>query len=108
MRERHGTPFEHSVFTFRVKAPLFVFREWMRHRVSSFNEWSARYSEMKPEFYVPKPEHVRTQVGKPGAYTFKPVDEQTAQLFIERLIQEQEQAWNAYEQALYKGIAKEQ
>lgn len=108
MRKRHGTPFEHNVSRWHIKAPIFVFREWMRHRVSSFNEWSARYSEMKPEFYVPEPEHVRKQVGKPGAYTFEPVDEATALLFIERLIQEQEQAWNAYEQALYKGIAKEQ
>lgn len=108
MRERHGTPFEHNTMRFHVKAPLFVFREWQRHRISSFNEWSARYSEMKPDFYVPRVEHVRTQVGKPGAYTFEPVDHDIAVMFIERLVQEQEEAWNAYQFALYKGVAKEQ
>ena len=55
MRERHGTPFEHDVFRFHVKCPIFVAREWMRHRVGSFNEHSARYSELPDEFYVPPP-----------------------------------------------------
>lgn len=53
MKHRHGTPFEHSVFTFRVKAPIFVTREWMRHRMGSYNELSLRYTEISPEFYVP-------------------------------------------------------
>ena len=76
MRERHGSPFEHGYFRFLVKAPLFVVREHHRHRAGhSYNEWSGRYSKMEPEFYVP--ENVRTQVGKPGAYTFEPVDDET-------------------------------
>src|SRR6186997_3425652 len=79
MRERHGTPFEHNSFRFHVKCPIFVTREWMRHRVSSFNEWSGRYSQLEPEFYVPEPEDVRTQVGKPGAYTFDPVSDELAE-----------------------------
>ena len=53
MRERHGTPFEHNFFRFHIKAPLFVTREWQRHRVGSFNERSGRYSELPDEFYVP-------------------------------------------------------
>src|SRR3954469_1395192 len=74
IRERHGPPFEHNSFRFHVKCPIFVAREWMRHRTNSFNEWSARYSQLEPEFYLPPAEDVRTQVGKPGAYTFDPVE----------------------------------
>lgn len=57
MSNGHGTPFEHAVFQFFVKAPIFVVREWQRHRIGSYNEQSGRYSEFKPEFYVP--DHIR-------------------------------------------------
>jgi len=57
----HNTPFEAVVFTFDVKAPIFVFRQWHRHRTQSYNEVSARYTELPEEFYVPKPEHIGTQ-----------------------------------------------
>lgn len=54
MRDRHGTPFEHACMTFYVEAPIFVFREWHRHRIGiSINEMSGRYSELPPQFYVP-------------------------------------------------------
>jgi thymidylate synthase (FAD) len=70
MVNRHGTPFEHNAFRFHVKAPIFVAREWFRHRIGSFNEWSLRYSKVEEaDFYMP--EEFRTQVGKPGAYTFE-------------------------------------
>lgn len=54
-RNGHTSPFEHPVFTFRVKAPIFVFRQWHRHRTWSYNEVSARYTELPEEFYVPEP-----------------------------------------------------
>ena len=54
-------------------APIFVAREWFRHRVGSFNEFCMRYARATDDFYVPEPEDVRTQVGKPGAYSFEPV-----------------------------------
>src|ERR687883_760928 len=79
MRDRHGTPFEHNAFRFHVRCPLFVAREWFRHRVGSFNEFSMRYAKATDEFYVPEPEDVRTQVGKPGAYSFEPVDAELAE-----------------------------
>ena len=75
IRERHGSPTEHNAFRFHIKCPIFVCREWQRHRIGSFNEWSARYSQLEPEFYVPAAEDVRTQVGKPGSYSFEPVDD---------------------------------
>src|ERR671925_2315026 len=78
MRERHGTPFEHNAFRFHIRAPIFVAREWFRHRVGSFNEFSMRYAKATDEFYVPAEEDVRTQVGKPGSYSFEPVEPDVA------------------------------
>src|SRR2546425_7078761 len=85
MRDRHGTPFEHNAFRFHVRAPIFVAREWMRHRVGSFNEFSMRYARATDEFYVPEPEDVRTQVGKPGAYSFEQVEPEIAETAREEL-----------------------
>ena len=53
IRHKHGTPFEHNLFTFYVNAPIFVTREWMRHRIGSYNELSGRYTEFPAEFYIP-------------------------------------------------------
>jgi len=61
MRHRHTSPFEMVEFTFHVKAPIFVVRQWFRHRTASVNEISARYSVLKDEFYEPKPEFLRAQ-----------------------------------------------
>lgn len=60
-KNHHTSPFEAVTFTFEVKAPIFVFRQWHRHRTWSFNELSARYRELPEEFYVPKPEHIGVQ-----------------------------------------------
>ena len=56
MRDRHGSPFEHNSFTFYIEAPIFVFREFMRHRIASYNEESGRYKELKPVLYIPDQE----------------------------------------------------
>lgn len=61
MKHRHTSPFEAVTFTFDIKCPLFVARQWHRHRTWSYNEVSARYAELPEEFYVPKPEHITTQ-----------------------------------------------
>src|SRR3954467_1364616 len=79
MRDRHGTPFEHNAFRFHIRCPIFVAREWMRHRIGSFNEFSMRYAKATDDFYVPEAGDVRTQVGKPGAYSFEPVDSDLAE-----------------------------
>src|SRR3954465_3080521 len=73
MRDRHGTPFQHNAFRFHARTPIFVAREWFRHRVGSFNEFSMRYAKATDDFYVPDPEDVRSQVGKPGAYSLETV-----------------------------------
>lgn len=61
MRHQHTTPFEMVEFKFHVKLPIFVARQWIRHRSANVNEYSGRYSVMKEEFYVPRPEDVRPQ-----------------------------------------------
>jgi thymidylate synthase (FAD) len=106
MRERHGSPFEHGYFRFIVKAPLFVVREHHRHRAGhSYNEWSGRYSKLEAEFYVP--DYVRTQLGKPGAYSFEPVDEGTRQLTRREIEENGSRAFESYEKLLEQGVAKE-
>lgn len=61
LKNRHTSPFEHVVFTFDIKCPIFIARQWHRHRTWSFNEVSARYTELPAEYYVPKPEHIGVQ-----------------------------------------------
>jgi thymidylate synthase (FAD) len=107
MRDRHGTPFEHNAFRFHVRAPLFVAREWFRHRVSSFNEFSMRYAKATDDFYVPEPEDVRSQVGKPGAYSFEPVEPELAETAREELRSVYEEAYSTYTRLVDLGIARE-
>ena len=109
MRNRHGTPFEHGYFQFRVKAPIFIFREWHRHRVGhSYNEWSARYSTLEPEFYIPDIEEVLTQVGKPGAYEFSKAEREAAHTFRLALLTSCNSAYDLYTRAIESGIARQQ
>jgi thymidylate synthase (FAD) len=107
MRERHGTPFEHNSFRFHVKCPVFVAREWFRHRIGSFNEFSARYSEIPNEIFVPELSDMRTQAGKPGAYKFEQVKTEIAIDAYELILEANNHAYDAYRKLLEMGIAKE-
>jgi thymidylate synthase (FAD) len=107
MRERHGTPFEHNSFRFHIRAPIFVAREWFRHRVGSFNEFSMRYAKATDDFYVPEPDDVRSQVGKPGAYSFEPVEPGVAETTREEMRAVYEAAFSAYERLVELGVARE-
>jgi thymidylate synthase (FAD) len=107
MRERHGTPFEHNAFRFHIRAPIFVAREWFRHRFSSFNEFSMRYAKATDDFYVPEAEDVRTQVGKPGAYSFEPVSDAVAGTTRDEFRQVYETAYATYERLVELGVARE-
>jgi thymidylate synthase (FAD) len=107
MRERHASPFEHNLFRFHVRCPIAVAREWMRHRWSSFNEHSLRYSQAVDEFYLPAPEQVRSQVGKPGAYRFEPVDPGTADKARDLMYRLYREAWDAYTELAEMGVARE-
>ena len=97
---------DEGLIRFLVKAPLFVVREHHRHRAGhSYNEWSGRYSKLEAEFYVP--EYVRTQVGKPGAYSFEPVEPAVAEATRLEITAAAEQSFAAYERMLEQGVAKE-
>jgi thymidylate synthase (FAD) len=107
MRDRHGSPFEHNAFRFHIRCPIFVAREWFRHRIGSFNEFSMRYTKATDDFYVPEPEDVRSQVGKPGAYTFEQVDPELAEEAREELEAVYREAYAAYARLVEKGVARE-
>jgi len=107
MRDRHGTPFEHNSFRFHIRAPIFVAREWFRHRVGSFNEFSMRYARATDDFYVPEADDVRSQVGKPGAYSFEPVDPDLAEQAREELREVYDHAYATYERLVEAGVARE-
>jgi len=107
MRDRHGSPFEHNAFTFYVEAPIFVFREFMRHRIASYNEESGRYKELAPVFYVPNAERKLVQQGKPGAYEFVDGTWEQANSAVEAMVDSAEHAYAEYKWMLDKGIARE-
>jgi thymidylate synthase (FAD) len=108
MRKRHGTPFEHNALQFYVEAPIFVFREWHRHRIGwSYNEQSGRYSELPPMFYVPPPERKLVQVGKPGEYTYEEGTEVQYNWLIHDMKEQAFQQYYSYQKRLELGYAKE-
>jgi thymidylate synthase (FAD) len=105
MLNKHGSPFEHGSMTFRVEAPIFVWREHMRHRIGfSYNEESGRYKKLEPRFYVP--EMARTQSGKPGHYQISD-DQDLTKLMVTHLRFNARDAYMRYEDMLNAGIARE-
>lgn len=107
MKNRHGTPFEHGSLTVLVEAPIFVFREWQRHRAGwSYNEESGRYKELAGVFYVPVTNRPMRQVGKPGHYTYVEdgvLSEDVAGAFETVYVE----AFTLYQRLLANGVAKE-
>lgn len=108
LSNRHGSPFEHGSMTFRISAPIFVWREFMRHRIGfSYNEESGRYKQLDPVFYVPAEDRNLVQQGKPGHYTFVPGDKIVYNDLVRRMKGAAQQAYNAYENSLRDGVARE-
>jgi thymidylate synthase (FAD) len=107
MRDRHGSPFEHNSMTFYVQAPIFVFREFMRHRIASYNEESGRYKELSPVFYVPAPDRNLVQVGKTGHYEFLPGTAEQIALVEQESRTTSQQAYESYKRMLEAGVARE-
>jgi thymidylate synthase (FAD) len=108
MRDRHGSPFEHANFTFYIEAPIFVVREFMRHRAGwSYNEESGRYKELEPVFYKPADGRPLRQIGKAGKYEFVAGDYKQQRAVsgdIERISTE---AYSTYKRLLDLGVARE-
>ena len=102
-----NSPFEHNSMTFYVQAPIFVFREFMRHRIASYNEESGRYRELRPVFYVPGPERRLVQQGKPGAYEFVEGTPEQHELVDTETRAVCEAAYASYQRMLAAGVARE-
>ncbi len=108
MRHKHTTPFEMVEFKFHVKLPIFVARQWIRHRTASVNEYSGRYSVIQDEFYFPTPEDIRTQsvVNKQGR-SDKVLDEAVQKEFLEYLQKSTEDTYKVYQKYIDAGLARE-
>lgn len=108
MRDRHGSPFEHNSMTFFVSAPIFVFREFMRHRVGwSYNEESGRYRELEPVFYVPAEDRKLVQQGRPGKYEFVEGTPEQHRTVTTAMEESYRQSYAAYQEMLKAGVARE-
>lgn len=111
MAHGHGTPFEHAVFQFYVKAPIFVVREWQRHRIASYNEQSGRYAEFMPEFYVPDHIRVPDPANKQGAIRYVQPDDDPIggwdALMVSDIEDGADDAYGRYLRLLDQGVARE-
>lgn len=107
MRDRHGSPFEHSSMTFFVRAPIFMWREHFRHRIASYNEESGRYKVLEPTFYVPGPQRKLVQVGKAGSYDFLDGTPQQHEIVRAETETACRAAYAAYRTMLDAGVARE-
>lgn len=108
MSHRHGTPFEHNSMTFRVAAPIFVFREWHRHRVPwSYNEESGRYKQLDPVFHIPDSNRPFVNVGTSARPQMVPGDIFRHARLVNRMKEQYSAAYDAYEESLADGVAKE-
>jgi len=103
LKNHHGTPFEQAVFKFHIKCPIFVMRQWIRHRMSSYNEYSGRYSEMKDEFYIPEKWRAQDKNNKQGSVASELPHEE-----LNNLLQAScSHAFAEYKKLLDAGAAKE-
>ncbi len=107
-KHRHGTPFEMVNLMFEVQAPIFVFREWHRHRIASINEMSGRYVELPRLFYVPARDQIREQKGKAGAYVYERMEsDDEAERTTDGIEGACNYSFDVYEDMLKSGVAKE-
>lgn len=108
IRHQHWTPVEMVEFKFHVKLPVFIARQWIRHRTANVNEISARYSEMKDEIYLPPIEHISSQSNdnKQGRNS-EPFAKEQAQEIQDLIMQSNENQYKIYQNLLDRGVARE-
>lgn len=104
LKHHHGTPFEHAVFKFHVKLPIFVARQWIRHRMSSYNETSFRYREAPEEFYIPEVWRAQDNKNRQGSVPAPDLNHKELSLFLE---QDCAMAMERYKKMLAQGVARE-
>jgi len=107
LRHRHTTPFEMVEYKFLVRLPIFVARQWIRHRASSTNEYSARYSVVPDEFEVPPPDEVRLQSTRNRQGRGGPLPKEVVERFRSDLERIAKESYVAYSAALDAGVARE-
>lgn len=108
MRKKHGSPFEHNSMTFLVEAPIFVAREFMRHRAGfSYNETSGRYSVLEPKFYVPAEDRPLVNVGSSANPKFEAGNKDQVESVSNSIDVAYERSWLEYEYMIGKGIGNE-
>ena len=107
LRNRHTSPFEMVELTLHVKAPIFVARQWIRHRSASLNEISGRYSVLADEFYIPEPNQVRAQGKRSRQVGEGPLEDDDATFASGRFGEALRQSYAAYEELLERGVARE-
>src|SRR6266566_2954861 len=100
MRQRHTTPFEMCEVKYHVKLPIFVARQWIRHRTANVNEYSARYSILDNEFYIPAPEHLATQATANRQGRGAVIEGSAAQRVLDLLRTDAERAYAGYAELL--------
>lgn len=105
MRHRHSTPFEMAEIKFHIKLPIFVARQWIRHRTANVNEYSARYSILDKEFYIPSPEHLAAQSTINNQGRGEVLQGSEAQHVLNLLKTDSETAYAHYEEMLNHDIA---
>jgi len=104
---RHTSPFEQCGLTLEIQAPIFVFRQWHRHRTQSYSELSARYAQMPNEHYLPEPGQVRYQAPHNKQGSGDVVPDALAFEFLARMASDQERLYQTYQWALDQGISRE-
>ncbi|WP_065095284.1 MULTISPECIES: FAD-dependent thymidylate synthase [unclassified Wolbachia] len=107
MRHHHTTPFEMCEIKFHVKLPIFVARQWIRHRTANVNEYSARYSILDNEFYTPKPEQVAKQSDNNKQGSGEAFDPDTSKEIIDSLTNDSNLVYSHYEKFIEQGLARE-
>lgn len=108
LRHTHTTPFEMVEFKFHCKMPIFVARQWIRHRTANVNEYSGRYSVMKDEFYIPDVDNIRQQSKTNKQGGDQRIEETDAQGFLNILNELCTNAYTTYMEYNEKGVAREQ
>jgi len=106
-RNKHMSPFEHGSYTFFIDCPIFVAREFHRHRTFSYNEVSGRYTQLKPRFYIPASERPLVQEGKIGNYTFVPGTDDQYAIMAAQMLDAYTTVSKKYDHMLEVGIARE-
>ena len=105
LEHEHGTPFEHNSLSFLIKAPLFVVQQHLRHRISSFNQISARYVEIKEEFYIPQNFRKQSTNNRQASIEGNDLENEKANLIYTESLKV---AYSKYQELLSLGVAREQ